>query len=216
MGRREQFTVNELTLTGRIVPSQNAGAPDAIKSNLVNLTYLSCGAPALADDNQFVTTTNMKVGAYTLAATTHSDSLCRNLLVTVTQGGGVNDTMGTLLVTGTDYLNAVLTETITPSANSTAVGIKCFKTITSIVGAGWARNGAGGSEDTIIIGEGDLIQIPCYISAAADIVLAIFDTAIINAPTVTVHATDISKNTINATSLTYDGTKKLRVLVDLS
>ena len=213
MGRREQFTVGELLVTDKIVMGQAAYQPEELKTNMKNLTYLSCGAPALEVANRLVTTANMKVGSYTVANSgLHSGSECRSVRLTVTKAGNV-DTLGTITITGTDYLDQVITDIIVPIDNTTADGVKCFKTVTSIVGAGWVSDG---TPDTIVIGTGPLVQIPAYLAATADVVFAIFTTAIINAPTVTISSSVISLNTINASSLTYDGTKKLRVLCDLS
>jgi hypothetical protein len=212
MGRREQFTVGELTVTDKIIGSNQVFMDDRLKTNFVNTTMLDLGAPALEVDNRYVVSVDMKVGSYTIANASPADGSSRNILVTITQTAA-DDTMGTLLVTGTDYLGAALTETITPVANTITQGVKCFKTVTSVVGAAWVVNTGA---DKIKVGFGALVQIPMYLSAAGKVLLTIFNTAIINAPTITVDTAVLAKNTINVSSSTYDGTKKLKLLVNMN
>ena len=100
-----------------------------------------------ADTDKIVTTTNMKVGAYTVAASPSVPSL---ITVTVT-ASGTADTMGTITVVGTDIYDRVLTEVITPVAGSTVTGTRYFKSVTSVTGAGWVID-AGAGNDTIVIG----------------------------------------------------------------
>jgi hypothetical protein len=144
----------------------------------------------------------MKVGAYTLAVATMPEAaVARKLLITVTQVGGANDTMGTLDIVGTDVGGNAVTETIAPAANSTATTLNAFKTITSITGAGWVRDAGAGSEDTIIIGTSEAIGLPDKLSDTAQVLfvsLAAVKEA--TAPTVTVHATTLAKNTVDLNS----------------
>lgn len=100
-----------------------------------------------ADTDKIVTTTNMKVGAYTVAASPSVPSL---ITVTVT-ASGTADTMGTITVVGTDIYDRVLTEVITPVAGSTVTGTRYFKSVTSVTGAGWVID-AGAGNDTITVG----------------------------------------------------------------
>lgn len=100
-----------------------------------------------ADTDKIVTTTNMKVGAYTVAASPSVPSL---ITVTVT-ASGTADTMGTITVVGTDIYDRVLTEVITPVAGSTVTGTRYFKSVTSVTGAGWVID-AGSGNDTITVG----------------------------------------------------------------
>jgi len=101
-----------------------------------------------ADADKIVTSTNMKVGAYTVAAQPSAPSL---ITVTAT-ASGTADTPGTITVVGTDVYDRVLTEVIIPVAGSTVSGTRYFKTITSVTGAGWVIDGAEGSNDTITVG----------------------------------------------------------------
>ena len=100
----------------------------------------------LVDDNKIVTSANMKVGAYTVAAQPTAPAL---LSVTHTQVGGVTDTLGTIDFVGTDINGDALTETVTPVDGTTVYTVNEFKTVTSATGVGWVIDT---TEDTIIIG----------------------------------------------------------------
>src|SRR5580765_7305491 len=104
-------------------------------------------APA-ASANRFVTSTNMIVGAYTVAVATMPTTGARHITVTHTAKTGV-DTLGTITVTGTNLAGATVTEVITPLNGTTATGVKYFNTVTAIVGAGWVISGGN---DTITVG----------------------------------------------------------------
>ena len=75
-------------------------------------------------------------------------------LITVThsQVGGVTATLGPITIAGTDVSGQAISEVIVPLTGTTATGTKIFRTVTSAIGAGWARNAGAGSEDTITIG----------------------------------------------------------------
>lgn len=125
-----------------------------------------------ADDDLIVTSTNMKVGAYTVAA--QPKSACRiSILATA---GDTADTMGTVTIVGTDTVGDALTETVTPIAGTTVYTVGHFSTITSVTGAGWVIDAVEGTNDTIKVGV-DYSQAPAgyYIFATefmADAVVA--------------------------------------------
>lgn len=111
------------------------------------LTNTAATTAAVA--NRFVTTTNMKVGAYTVA--NPSPVWSGGCLVTVTHtevGGGV-DTLGTIEVVGTGLSGQAQTDTITPLNGTVATGTKIFRTVTSVTGVGWV---IGTGNDTIVVG----------------------------------------------------------------
>jgi hypothetical protein len=110
------------------------------------------------DLDQYVVSTNMKVGAYTLAATGAGDGYAHPVVVSSSQVGGVDDTMGTIEVVGTDQYGHAQTESIIPLNGSAVLGVKNFLTITSLTGVGWVRNAGAGSEDTIVIGYFDPVN----------------------------------------------------------
>lgn len=100
-----------------------------------------------ADVDKIVTSTNMKVGTYTIAAQPTTPS---KISVTVTAVGDP-DTMGTIAIVGKDSLGNALSETLIPVADDTVWTENYFANITSITGASWVIEGAN---DTITIGVG--------------------------------------------------------------
>jgi hypothetical protein len=111
-------------------------------------SFTNTAATTAAVANRYVTSTNMKVGAYTLANTTPVWSGAG--LVTVTHTTVVTtDTLGTITVVGVDLSGTTRTESITPIADSVATGTIPFRTITSITGVGWV---IAGSNDTLVCG----------------------------------------------------------------
>jgi hypothetical protein len=110
--------------------------------------FTNTAATTAAVTNRYVTSTNMKVGAYTLANTTPVWSGAG--LVTITHTTVVTtDTLGTVVVVGVDLAGQTRTETLTPVADSTVTGTIPLRTITSITGVGWV---IAGSNDTIVAG----------------------------------------------------------------
>jgi hypothetical protein len=105
--------------------------------------------------NKIVTTTNMKVGAYTIAAQPVVPSLLSVLTTTVTGA----DTMGTITFVGTDINDAPLTEVLTPVAGVTTYTVNEFKTVTSATGAGWVINTGN---DTLVIGTAGIVAPTGY------------------------------------------------------
>lgn len=101
-----------------------------------------------AEADRIVASANMKVGAYTVAAQPYGPS---RITVTAT-AGDTADTMGTVVIVGTDIYDRAITETVTPVAGSAVYTTKYFKTITSVTGAGWVIDGAEGTNDTITVG----------------------------------------------------------------
>jgi hypothetical protein len=83
-----------------------------------------------------------------------------------------------------------------------------FKTVTAVTGAGWA---IAEDNDTVVVGFGTKVGLPQVIAAAGNVDLTTLGTAIIEA-TATGGAA-ISVSTIDASSGTYDGLKKLRVWI---
>jgi len=193
--RHEQLSVGQLI-----------GGPNGEVTRFLKM-YVIVPAAAVAD--RFVASVNMKVGSYTIANNgLPGDGFAHNVTVAQT-AVGAEDTNGTVVVTGTDLRGNVISEVIVPNAGETVQGTKAFARVTSVVGAGWVISEGN---DTIVVGFGDVIGLPDFIPAAGDIVLAALNTALINAPTVTV-GPSLCQNTILATGA--DGTKKLRVLYQI-
>jgi hypothetical protein len=174
----------------------------SILNTLLAPVLYAPGSLAVSDDDRFVTSVAMKVGAYTLALNAMPEAgVARKLLITVTQAGGVNDTMGTLVIVGTDLAGNALSETIAPTANSTKTTVNAFKTVTSITGAGWVRDAGAGTEDTIKIGTSEAIGLPDKLSDTAQILFVSLDgVKEATAPTITVDASVLAKNTVDLNS----------------
>jgi hypothetical protein len=120
------------------------------------------------DDDKIVTSVDMKVGAYTIAAQPIAPCL---LSVTVT-AGATADTMGTIAFVGTDINGAAVTDTVTLIAGSTVYTTKEFKTVTSATGAGWIIDAVEGTKDTVKIGVADIIAPTGYYISAIQVVAA--------------------------------------------
>jgi hypothetical protein len=107
-------------------------------------------APAAVTD-RFVTSTNMLVGAYSLAnAGAMPTTGARHVTLTRTFATGA-DTPGTVTVTGLDLAGGVISETLIPSASDATLvtGTKWFASVTGVSGAGWT---IAGGNDTIVVG----------------------------------------------------------------
>ena len=115
---------------------------------MFKLTNTAATTAAVA--NRFVASTNMKVGAYTVA-NGGVPVWSGGCLVTVThaQVGGVTDTLGTIEVVGKDLAGQTISETITPADGTVATGSKIFRSITSVTGVGWVIDTGN---DTLTVG----------------------------------------------------------------
>lgn len=113
------------------------------------ITFTNTAATTVAVANRYVTSTNMKVGAYTLANTTPAWSGAALVTVTHTEVGGGVDTLGTIAIVGVDLAGQTRTESIVPVNGTVATGTIPFRTITSVTGVGWV---IGTGNDTIVVG----------------------------------------------------------------
>jgi hypothetical protein len=140
-------------------------------------THLAAATSAVA--NQFVTTTNMKVGLYTLANSGAMPTAgARHVTVTHTTVSGA-DTLGTIDVVGTDLLGRTISESIVPLAGTIATGALWFGAVTSVTGTGWVISGSndtlvvGCSAGTaVLVGEGRLDSVVINTTAAGTVTLA--------------------------------------------
>lgn len=116
-------------------------------------------------------------------------------LISVTPGGTTTDVAaGDYILTGTDIRGNTITDTLTFAANASTkqVSVKAFKTVTSLVCP--VQDGAGA---TFSIGVEDALGLDRCMTGN-EVILATIDGAYeTTRPTVTYHATDISKNTID-------------------
>jgi len=170
-------------------------APGVLTTLGVGVMY-SPGSPVVDDVDWFVASTDMKVGAYTLAHTA-PDVGARNVTVTQT-AVDAEDTNGTIVIVGTDLAGNVITETLTPKAGATVAGAKCFATITSITGVGWVT---AGGKDKVTLGFGALIGLPDKLTDTAQVFAASLGNVREGThPTVTVSATALESNTVDLNS----------------
>lgn len=177
------------------------------------VSFADLGAPDLAVDDHFLNSVAMQATAYTLDETEQlADNPPRNVTITHTSGDTA-DTLGDAVVTGTNVNDKTITETITILEDDVAVGTKAFKTVTSVVTAGWELDAVEETADTIEVGFGNLLGLPQTLSATNDVVLTTLGTAIIT-PTVVVDDNEVEKNTVDISSGTYDGTKVAKALVN--
>jgi len=152
-------------------------------------TFTNTAATTAAVANRYVTSTNMKVGAYTLANTTPVWAGAALVTVTHTEVGGGVDTLGTIVVVGVDLSGQTRTDTITPVNGTVATGTIPFRTITSITGVGWV---IGTGNDTIVVGvaagniacgsQGQLAGVLVNNSVAATIVISDASRTIMTVP----------------------------------
>jgi hypothetical protein len=109
--------------------------------------------------NRIVASTNMKVGAYTVAA----QPLTPGKLTVKTTANGAADTQGTISIYGTLTDNTYITEIVTPVSGQTVTTTNIFKSVSTVTGAGWV---IGEGNDTIIVGTAE-VSVPTnnYFSA---------------------------------------------------
>lgn len=113
-------------------------------------TFTNTAATTAAVTNRIVASTNMIVGAYTIAnGGVPVWSGAANITITHTTVAAGTDTLGTITIVGTDRNGQAISEVLTPVADSTVTGTKAFRTVTSATGAGWV---IAGGNDTIVIG----------------------------------------------------------------
>ena len=165
------------------------------------------GTPLVADPDKVVVSVDMKVGAYTIAA---QPDVPRNITVTST-AVGTADTMGTITVVGTDADGQPISEVITPVSGSLVAGLKAFKMVVSVTGAGWVVDAVEATKDTVIVGIGTALGMPIVLGAATDIRLGFVGVAPL-VPVVAAGGT-LAGSTVDLSAGTYNGTK--RVLVTL-
>ena len=186
--QNEKFTGKDNWITGGAVftikPSatlniaNTASAPEVCRSFFL-------GTVATGVTNSVVVSANMKTTAHTLVATEGTSVLASGILtfnvarnITITQtDAGSTDARVPFIITGTDINGAAITESITPGATTVlTVGVKAFKTVSSIVSATWVINATGTSTaDTVIVGTGDIYGLPVA-PAASGYALTILDT----------------------------------------
>lgn len=167
----------------------------------------SFGAPIVATTNYIKTTYAgpTSAAAVTLSSFTHQPDVPRNLTITPT-GTTADVESCAIVVTGTNYLNKVITETFTFSADASTAqtGSKAFKTVTSVL---WPANcESGGFAATWIIGVGEKIGLKSCMANAGDWVWSevggVYETT---RATIAADASHVESNTADFNG-TMDGT----------
>ena len=181
--------------------------------NILKVGALFCydlGKPVVADVDRYVENTDMKVGAYTIAA---QPDIPRNVTVTRTETTAL-DTGGTIVITGTNILDEVITETITVGATTvTVAGTKAFKAITEIKGVGWEVATAA---DKITVGCGNELGLPFALSNALDAPFGVLGGTMLACATTVTDPPTVEGTTIDMNAGTYDGVKEAQVLARYS
>ena len=161
--------------------------------------------------NKIVTTTNMIVGAYGIAAQPVVPSLLSILTSTVTGA----DTMGTITFVGTDINGNALTEVVTPIAGVTTYTTNMFTTVTSATGAGWVINVGN---DTLVIGTAGVVAPTGYyfssliILAAAVVASQTNVTGYIAAPLNTITSIPVGTYPVRATEIALTSGQAIAVM----
>jgi len=176
-----------------------ASIPASGTLSLVNtLKYTS--APALATTSYVHASIALTASTQTIITAITNPDVPR--IITIT--GNASGNAGNVVITGTNIADAVITDTIALSGTSTVLGVKAFKTVTSI--ALPAETHAG--TDSILIGTGSKIGFPSIIDNTGNVLSKDFNGAV-DAGTVTAATT--VEGSIYAPAGTLDGAKLLEL-----
>jgi hypothetical protein len=195
-----QGSRNEIPRNTTLIVNEDASIPSVVRK-----IYL--GTPAVASTNAIVSSASMRVGTYTVADTTPDGTIPRNITVTHT-AVSTADTLGTIVVAGTDADGTAITETLTPVNGSVATGAKAFKTVTSVTGVGWVVNSGA---DSVVVGFGGLVGLPVVLPDATNTALTTLGTTVAASATT---GGSLATSTVDASAGTYNGSKKLYIYID--
>jgi hypothetical protein len=124
--------------------------------------------------------------------------------------GNASGITGNVVLTGTDFNGAALTETIALNGATEVLGTKAFKTLTSIALPVEVHAGT----DTVSIGRGDKIGLPVACPDAGLVIVKSFDAGAADAGTVTASAT--LALSLYAPAGTLNGTKAVDLVILVS
>jgi hypothetical protein len=169
--------------TGELATDVYGTTADEGKLAVITLSALQAVA---ADTDGLLDGTALPAAAANYTTFAHAMPYARNITAVC------SDTQtGDMVVTGTNLNGEVITETITLTSATPALGAKAFKTVTNInlpIKAG---------SETIDVGWGDILGLP-YMLSAKPILWAADDGVIeTTVPTVVVDADELEKNTID-------------------
>jgi hypothetical protein len=197
---------------GRAAVKHNFGKKiDSLSVNdydLLQIARVTIDNPALAAAAALKASTVCGIAATTLIPTAQPD-VARN--VTLTSGGTAGDIKAVqAVVHGTNINDEVISETMpvfTENNATTVVGLKAFKTVTSVVVP--AMDGVAAE---VAINTGAKLGIPYKMSYATDVLKCYFAGSVETLAAQTVSATVLESNTVTTTTA-LDGAKDL--VIDL-
>jgi len=168
--------------------------------------------PVVADPNRVLTTDAGPISAAAVEITTFTaqPDVPRN--ITITPTGTTTDVEScAIVVTGTNFFGASITDTITFSANASALvsGVKAFASVTSV--AFPASCESGGFAATWIVGVGDVLGMKRCMDVAGHVMFATLDGSYEGTrPTCIADADEVEKNTCDING-TLDGAKDVEL-----
>lgn len=180
------------------------------RADPVRLEWSAAEAAAADTDAVHAATTSLNSGPTTWTTGLTNPPCARN--ITATSGGTAGDiAAGSVVVTGTDINDKVITETLpvfTENSGTTVVGDKAFKTVTQVV-----VPDMDGAAASVAIGFGDKLGLPMHVAASAFSVRTTLDgVAEGTAPTIASDASVLSENTIDLNSA-LDGSAVVAYLI---
>jgi hypothetical protein len=128
--------------------------------------------------------------AQTITTAITAPSTPRNVTITCTKAGGGNMS-GDVVITGTNTWGQTITDTIAEGADGTIVGVKAFKTVTSILVP--VRVTAG---DALTIGYGAVLGMDVFLPNTSCAIKQTKGGTAATLPTVVADADEIEKNTV--------------------
>lgn len=165
---------------------------NVIASAALNWFKQTIGSPAAPSAAAVHAAITLAAGTTTTVTTAISNpDVPRNVTIT----GNAAGITGNVVITGTNFEDQVITETIVASGTSTVVGNKAFKTVTQIV---VPQQNAGG--DTISIGSGAKLGLQDRISLDSIFRAYLNGVKEATAPTVAADASNIESNTVTLNS----------------
>ena len=220
VGESDTQTLTNKTLTSPkinedVVLSSTATQIDAsVAKSGTTVRCFNLGSPDVEDADAIVVTADMKVGTYTLTSdpAAYTPDVPRNVSVTHTSNDAT-DTLGTITFVGTNIDDEVISEVITPSADTVVYGVKAFKTVTSVTGADWIIDGTGAVADSVICGIGEEIGLPVSLDSASSVMLGVLGTAIVATNGAVGTPATVEETTVDMSAGTYDGTKEIVLFV---
>jgi hypothetical protein len=167
-----------------------------------NVTGVNCNwiqradyqiSPVATSNTAVLVSTTLTALVQTITTGITNPDVVRNIVAK----GAIATSTGNVIVTGTDYAGAVLSETIALSGTNVVAGLKAFATVTQI-----ALPISSGTGDGVSVGLGSKLGLPFTLTK--NTIGKAYNNNVLEAtnPTVTVDAVNICNNTVTlATTL---------------